>query len=88
MINQVSGLPYNDSGAFNAIADAIDMGVSMEEITLRIPPGKVAYVMRIPQLNCALNCAPIYVKVQLGSGALILGRSFHYSDYAEKEEDK
>jgi hypothetical protein len=80
--NLQTGFSYDDSGAFNAIADAIDDGQPLEAITLRIPPGKTAYVMRIPQRERA----PIYIKVQLGSGGLVLARSFHYSEEAETED--
>jgi hypothetical protein len=81
VINQSTGLPYNDGGAFEAIAEAIDRGVPMTTVVLREPPGKTAYEMLIPQIG---GRGPIYVKVQLGAGQ-VLARSFHYSDYAEKE---
>jgi hypothetical protein len=81
VINQNTGLRFNDGGAFEAIADAIDRGLPMTPVVLRAPPGKTAYEMLIPQVG---GREQIYVKVQLGAGQ-VLGRSFHYSDYAEKE---
>ena len=79
--NERTGMPYTDAEAFYAIAEALENpAIELVAVTLRIPPGRIAYELRIPQSR---GCAPIYAKVQLGSGQ-VLARSFHYSDYAEK----
>ena len=79
--NERTGMPYTEAEAFEAIADAMENRlIDVAAVTLRIPPGRLAYEMLIPQ---SPGCAPIYAKVQLGSGQ-VLARSFHYSDYAEK----
>ncbi len=79
--NERTGMPYTEAEAFEAIADALDdLRIEVTVVTLRIPPGRTAYELLIPQSK---GCAPIYAKVQLGSGQ-VLARSFHYSDYAEK----
>ena len=79
--NQRTGMPFTEAEAFEAIADALlEATIEVTVVTLRIPPGKTAYELLIPQPN---GCAPIYAKVQLGSGQ-VLARSFHYSDYAER----
>jgi len=80
VLNAATGLPYTDAEAFGAIAAAFeDVGVEVRAVTLRVPPGKTALEVLIPQPGRA----PIYAKVQLGAG-VVLARSFHYSDYAEK----
>jgi hypothetical protein len=77
-------MPFTDADAFEAIAAAFENdALEIRIVTLRIPPGRIAYEILIPQ---PAGCAPIYAKVQLGSGQ-VLARSFHYSDYAEKLND-
>jgi hypothetical protein len=77
-------MPFTDADAFEAIAKAFeDDTLEIKTVILRIPPGKTAYEILIPQ---PAGRAPIYAKVQLGSGQ-ILARSFHYSDYAEKQNE-
>jgi len=77
-------MPFTDADAFEAIADAFENdALEIRIVTLRIPPGRTAYEILIPQPS---GRAPIYAKVQLGSGQ-VLARSFHYSDYAEKHHD-
>jgi len=79
--NRRTGMPFTEAEAFEAIADALlDATIEVTVVTLRIPPGKTAYELVIPQPS---GCAPIYAKVQLGSGQ-VLALSFHYSDYAER----
>jgi hypothetical protein len=76
-------MPFTDCDAFEAIADALENEIAeIKTVTLRIPPGKTAYEMLIPQPG---GRAPIYAKLQLGSGQ-VLARSFHYSDYAERQK--
>ena len=80
--NLTSGMPYTDQTAFEAVADALDNpGIEVNAVTLRIPEGKTGYEFLIPQ---GQGCAPVYVKLQLGAGC-VLARSFHYSDYAERQ---
>jgi hypothetical protein len=77
-------MPFTDADAFEAIAAAFENeALEIRIVTLRIPPGRTAYEILIPQPG---GCAPIYAKVQLGSGQ-VLARSFHYSDYAEMQND-
>lgn len=77
-------MPFTDADAFEAIGDAFENeALEIKIVTLRIPPGKIAYEILIPQPE---GCAPIYVKVQLGSGQ-VLARSFHYSDYEERPNE-
>jgi hypothetical protein len=77
-------MPFTDADAFEAIADAFENeSLDIKIVNLKIPPGKIAYEILIPQPG---SCAPIYAKVQLGPGQ-VLARSFHYSDYAEKPHE-
>lgn len=79
--NERTGMPYTEAEAFEALACAFeDPAIEVSAVTLRVPPGKIAYVVLIPQSS---GRPPIYGKVQLGSGQ-VLARSFHYSDFAEK----
>lgn len=80
--NLESGMPYADRSAWEAIADALDNpGIDVNAVPLRIPKGHTGYEFQIPQ---GAGRAPIYVKLQLGHGR-VLARSFHYSDYAERQ---
>lgn len=66
---------FTDASAWDLIASKLEEGHAVETVSLRHPPRKIGYVMKI-QLNAT---SPIlYVKLQLGSGKII-GRSFHYS---------
>lgn len=74
-------MPYTDAEAFEALACAFeDPSIDVTTVTLRVPPGKTAYVVLIPQPP---GRPAIYGKVQFGSGQ-VLARSFHYSDFAER----
>lgn len=80
--NLQSGMPYTDQTAWEAIAVALDdPRIHANPVALRIPEGRTGYEFLIPQ---GTGHPPIYVKLQLGAGQ-VLGRSFHYSDYAERQ---
>lgn len=51
-------------------------GHPLEEIELKIPPGKWGYVMKTEAVN---GYPSIYIKLQLGSG-VVHARSFHVSE--------
>jgi hypothetical protein len=54
----------------------LDAGTSvLEEVTLRHPPGKTGYVLKVP----GYQNQTIYIKLQLGAGTVI-ARSFHESE--------
>ncbi len=63
------------NGAWQFIEDKLAEGHPIEEVELRMPPGRKGYVLKI---NVGNNQPKLYVKLQLGSGQVI-GRSFHYS---------
>jgi len=75
VINPESSMPYTDAGAWDLIATKLEEGHPLTEVELRRPPGKKGYEMII---ELPSNCAPVYVKLQLGAGKVI-GRSFHLS---------
>lgn len=80
--NLQSGMPYTDATAWEAIAVALeDPSTEVTAVPLRIPAGRTGFELLIPQGG---GRPPIYVKLQLGAGR-VLARSFHYSDYAERQ---
>lgn len=64
--------PFTDQGAKDYVAELLENGHHIEEITLDTPPGKKGYVMKVET-----DGGNIYIKLELGSGKII-GRSFHY----------
>jgi hypothetical protein len=75
--------PFTLEGAWDFIADCLESGCAVEEITLENPPGKTGYVMLI---DIGSDRPLLYVKLELGSGTVI-GRSFHYSVSPEVRSD-
>ena len=69
------GAPFTVAGAWEFVAELLDSGHPIIEITLHQPPGKTGYVMLVP----LPNDRPLYIKLELGSG-MVIGRSFHYSN--------
>ncbi len=65
---------FTEDSAWNFVADAIEQGCQIDEISLKIPAGKTGYVMKLRTYEREV----IYVKLQLGSNC-VLGRSFHVS---------
>ncbi|MBF0462527.1 MAG: hypothetical protein HQL87_14175 [Magnetococcales bacterium] len=72
------GYYFSDVGAWEFIADQLEAGHPYEELYLDKPPGALAIVMKI---RLAPNVPLLYVKVQIGPGNKVLGRSFHYSNH-------
>ena len=66
---------FTEDGAWQFVADLLEAGAPLREVTLEKPPGKTGYVMKIP----VKGWRPIYIKLQLGSGQ-VFGRSFHHSN--------
>jgi hypothetical protein len=74
------GRAFSDLTAWDYVAELLENGTVVECVTLKYPPGKKAYVMKI-----VTNKGIIYIKLQLSKPG-VLGRSFHYSvsDYANQ----
>lgn len=66
------------TAAWEFIASQIENGHPIIEMTLRRPPGKTGYVLKVHLKNEVL-----YIKLQLTPGR-IYGRSFHYSNIDEE----
>jgi len=79
VVNPATGEPFTDMGAWEFVADLLESGHPLEEVILKEPPGKRAYVMRV---DLGPGSPQLYIKVRLGSGAII-GRSFHLSRIGE-----
>lgn len=75
VINPECGIPFSDTSAWHFIADQVEAGCHIQQVTLRKPPGVIAYEIFLPG---AESQPAIYVKVCL-RGNRILGRSFHNS---------
>jgi hypothetical protein len=75
--NDREGRSFSPAGAWEFIADALEAGEELAEITLDKPAGKSAFVMK---LRIHATKPRLYIKLELGSGKVI-GRSFHQSDY-------
>ena len=67
---------FDDQSAWELIASRLEDGQPVETVTLKQPPGRIGYVMKI-DLNPGRPL--LYVKLELGSGKVI-GRSFHESE--------
>jgi hypothetical protein len=72
---------FNDSSAWELIADKLDEGHSYQEIELDNPKGAPAIQMEI-QHSMKPTDPKLYVKIQVGAGNVPIGRSFHHSDYS------
>lgn len=66
---------FTDAGAWEYVANLLESGHMIKEVTLSNPPGEVAYEM---SANLGPNHPNLYVKIQIKSGC-VFGRSFHYS---------
>jgi len=70
-------LTFTEPAAWELIAAKIEDGCELNEIALRNPEGRRAYVMLV---ELQPDRPKLYVKLQLGAGKII-GRSFHYTRF-------
>ncbi len=70
---------FTDNTAWDFIAECLKKGHPVKKKVLKKPPGKIGYVMQIPQSDGKI----IYIKLQLAPPGVV-GRSFHYSDFDQK----
>lgn len=70
------GFMFSDASAWEFIATKLESGHSYTMIVLDVPQGADALVMQIPFPGSSV---PLYVKVEVGSGCMAIGRSFHFS---------
>ena len=68
-----TGLPFTDAGAWSFIVDLLNSDVELQKITLDVPSGKEAYVMKVDGFK---GRPKIYMKIHFGSKGIV-GRSFH-----------
>ena len=68
-----TGEPFTETGAWEFIVEQLTAGLDLEEVELKKPPGRKAYVLR-PCLG--LPGPTAYIKLELGTGTISL-RSFH-----------
>jgi hypothetical protein len=74
---RVPDMYFTEVGAWQFVAECLESGTPIEEVVLRKPEGRKAYVMKVHVLP---EHETLYIKLQLGAGAVI-GRSFHYSEF-------
>ena len=77
VINPDTGVSFSPAGAWHYISDLLEGGQALEPLELDKPAGKTGYVLR-PKLGPELR--EIYIKLELGDGGMVIGRSFHYSE--------
>jgi hypothetical protein len=71
---------FTPVGAWEFVAQLLESGHPMEEVVLKVPPGKKGYVL----FACGGTGRPrIYIKLEFGAGC-VLGRSFHYENPNEE----
>jgi hypothetical protein len=66
---------FSDVGAWEYLAELLEGGHAIEEVTLSNPPGGRAYVMNV---DLGPHQPQLYVKIQIKADC-VFGRSFHYS---------
>lgn len=69
------GQVFTERGAWEFIAELLEGGHPIEQITLVKPAGKKAYVL---VTSGGSGRPDIYMKLEIGTGK-VKGRSFHYS---------
>lgn len=77
MVDPRTGQMFTDPGAWEFVVEHLNGGCAIEPVLLEQPPGKIAYVLKLPG---GPGRPLVYVKLQPGSGRVI-GRSFHYDTY-------
>jgi len=76
VVNPEVDMPFTEAGAWQFVANLLDTGHPVQQISLRHSSSELAYVMLI---DLKPGLPKLYVKLQL-KGGKICGRSFHYSD--------
>jgi hypothetical protein len=71
-------VPFTEAGAWEFLADQLEQGLEFWEVEQDDPPGVKAYEMTI-DLGNRPEEPSLYVKLRLGHGNRVMGRSFHYS---------
>lgn len=78
VVDPRSGKYFTPTGVWDFIAEQLEEpGTKITEIPLDKPPGRKAYVLKIPTRD-----GTIYVKIHFGLDEdMVVGRSFHYSEH-------
>ncbi|MDI6448849.1 hypothetical protein [Anaerobaca lacustris] len=67
---------FTANGAWEFVAECLrDSNAQIEEIMLKKPRGEIGYVLKVQ-----LEQGELYVKLQMGTGGAVIGRSFHLSE--------
>jgi len=65
-----------DAGAWELIADYLEGGGAYFEMTLNVPPQAPALCFELS----IIDPQTVYVKLQIGTRNVAIGRSFHFSE--------
>jgi len=77
-------MPFTEPGAWHLVAELLDKGHPIQQVTLHHSHSEAAYVMLV---DLKPGMPRLYIKLQLKSGK-ICGRSFHYSDREVSKPDE
>jgi hypothetical protein len=75
VIDPETSLPFTEPAAWLLIAELLEEGHELCEVTLDRPPGKKAYELFV---DLGGSTSALYIKVHLGANCIV-GRSFHNS---------
>jgi len=81
---RVPGAPemFTEASAWALIEKCLgDASIEMSELVLDKPPGKKAYVFKVP----GHGDDEIYMKIHFGRSGKVIGRSFHVSEKPKKK---
>lgn len=74
VVNPTLKEAFTPDSAWEFVAEKLESGHEIEVIVLKIPAGKIGYVLKVD----GVPPEKIYIKLQMGSG-IVIGRSFHIS---------
>jgi hypothetical protein len=77
VINPETGDSFSEAGAWYYIFELLESGHPLELTELEKPKGKPGYVLRA---KLGRDLREVYIKLELGDGGRVIGRSFHYSE--------
>jgi hypothetical protein len=78
-----SGAEFTPAGAWDFVVELLEGGAPLREMSLEKPPGKTGWVLVVDGVK---GEPQIYIKLQL-VGGMVVGRSFHNSEYPKKEAE-
>jgi hypothetical protein len=85
IINPRTGFAFSDDSAWLLIAELLECDEQkVEVVILKLPPGKEAVVIIY---DFSPEQSFLYIKIHMGNGNKVIGRSFHLSTRGRNEND-